>query len=147
MARCALIWLAFSKRPLRMKEVAEAAVRNPELNTAFDPGNKFCDPSDVLAILGSLVTYSSKKIHPSNSISLHYASDVSVLTGENSLSIEDDTISTENSSSKPITLAHFSVQEYLVSETIKDSRASKFGITKNFANSFIAESCPQYFLL
>ena len=56
MARCALIWLAFSKRSLKIKEVAEAAIINPEVNTAFDPKTKFFNPSEILGILGSLVT-------------------------------------------------------------------------------------------
>lgn len=105
MAQCALIWLAFSEGPLRVKEVAEAAILNPELNPAFDPENKFFNPSDILGILGSLVTYSSEGI---------------------------------------VRIAHFSVQEYLVSKGIKDSKASKFGFTKHFVNPFIAESCLKY---
>ena len=57
MARCALIWLAFSKRSLKITEVAEAAIINPEVNTAFNPKTKFFNPSKILGILGSLVTY------------------------------------------------------------------------------------------
>ena len=151
MARCALIWLAFSKRPLTIKEVAEAAILNPELDPAFDPENKFYNPSEVLGILGSLVVYSPEKILPSvkdnadltENKSFHLEGG-SVSTEKASLSIEDNTFATENSSSKVIRLAHFSVQEYLVSKGIQDSKASKFGITEKIPDLFIAESCLRY---
>ena len=164
MARCALIWLAFSKRPLKIKELAEAAILNPDVNTAFDPKNKFFDPSEVLGILGSLFTYNS--ISPENdAVSTEDAplsiedgffsteedsssiKDCPISTKADCLSIEEDIFPTENGLSKAIRLAHFSVQEYLVSKGIKDSKASKFGITENVADPFIAESCLEYFLL
>ena len=107
----ALIWLAFSKRPLKIEEVANAAVLDPQAITTFDPDERLFDPISILEILGSLVTCSS-----------------------------------ENSSSKVIKLAHFSVQEYLVSKAIKSSEASKFGIIDIIPNHFIAESCLQYLL-
>lgn len=54
----ALIWLAFSKRPLGIEEVANAAVLDPEANTAFDPDKRLFDPNSIHEILGSLVTRS-----------------------------------------------------------------------------------------
>lgn len=100
-ARHALIWLAFSKRPLEIEEVADATVLDPQ--ATFDPDKRLFDPNSILEILGSLVTRSS-----------------------------------EDSSSRVIGLAHFSVQEYLV------SKASKFGIIDIVPDRFIAESCLQY---
>lgn len=56
-ARRALWWLASSNRLLRIEEVAEAAVVDPELSPPFDPESRLLDPShDILEILGSLVT-------------------------------------------------------------------------------------------
>lgn len=107
----ALIWLAFSKRPLEIEEVANAAVLDPQAITTFDPDERLFDPNSILEILGSLVTRSS-----------------------------------EDSSSKVIALAHFSVQEYLVSIAIKSNEASKFGIIDIVPDYFIAESCLQYLL-
>lgn len=104
----ALIWLAFSKRPLEIEEVANAAVLDPQAITPFDPDERLFDPNSILEILGSLVTRSS-----------------------------------EDSSSKVIVLAHFSVQEYLVS-AIKSNEASKFGSIDIVPDHFIAESCLQY---
>ncbi|MCJ1345324.1 hypothetical protein MMC31_003531, partial [Peltigera leucophlebia] len=143
MARCALIWLAFSKRPLTIKEVAEAAILNPEQDPAFDPENKFLNPSIVLGILGSLVTYSPERILPSVENNADLTDDEPFHLGGGP-SIESNTFATEDSSSKVIRLAHFSVREYLISKGIQDSKASKFGITENFADLFIAESCLQY---
>ena len=108
-ARHALIWLAFSKRPLEIEEVANAAVLDPQAITTFDPDERLFDPNSILEILGSLVTRSL-----------------------------------EDSSSKVIVLAHFSVQEYLVSGAIKSNETSKFGIIDIVPDSFIAESCLQY---
>ena len=105
----ALIWLAFSKRPLEIEEVANAAVLDPQTNTTFDLDERLFDPNSMLEILGSLVTRSS-----------------------------------EDGSSEVIKLAHFSVQEYLVSEEIKSSEASKFGIINIVPDHFIAEVCLQY---
>lgn len=105
----ALIWLSFSKRPLRIEEVANAAVLNPQTNTTFDLDERLFDPNSILEILGSLVTRSS-----------------------------------EYRPSKVIKLAHFSVQEFLVSEAVKSSEASTFDIIDNFADHFIAEVCLQY---
>lgn len=54
------------------------------------------------------------------------------------------TRSFEDSASKVIVLAHFSVKEYLVSGAIKNNETSKFGIIDIIPDSFIAESCLQY---
>lgn len=43
MARYTLIWMAFSKHSLGIKEVAEASISDPELNLAFNPEKKFYD--------------------------------------------------------------------------------------------------------
>jgi ankyrin repeat domain-containing protein 50 len=118
-ARRALLWLAFSERPLLLKEVAEAAVVDPD--TAFSPDERLPDPSYILEILGSLVTVSSEGV--SNSASDY---DLDCLSG------------------REIRLAHFSVKEYLISERIRCGKASEFGATSIDANLFIAESCLSY---
>ena len=57
-ARRALLWLAFSERPLDIDEVAEAAVVNPHSDRPFDPEERLRDSHAVLEILTSLVTVS-----------------------------------------------------------------------------------------
>lgn len=120
-ARRALIWLAFSRRPLRVEEVAEAAVLDPQLNTAFDPEKRLFDPTGILEILGSLVTRSWEKV-----LGTRFFPSRNDVYGE------------------VIRLAHFSVQEYLVSEGIINSEASIFSIIDIVADRFIAECCLQY---
>lgn len=105
----ALIWLAYSKRPLKIEEVANAAVLDPQAIITFDPDERLFDPNSIFEILGSLVTCSS-----------------------------------EDSSSKVIRLAHFSVEEYLVSKAIQSSEVSKFGIIDIVPDRFIAECCLRY---
>ncbi|MCJ1347463.1 hypothetical protein MMC31_005688 [Peltigera leucophlebia] len=111
MACHALTWFASSKRPLEIEDVANAAVLDPEANTAFEPDKRLFDPNSILEILGSLVTPSS-----------------------------------EDGASKVIRLAHFSVQEYLVSQEIKSSDASKFGIIDVIPDLFIAKNSEDNFL-
>jgi hypothetical protein len=135
-ARRALLWLAFSQRPLSIAEVAEAAVVDPQSNPPFDPEDRLLDPcNNILEILGSLVVVSSKQVFGASSDgSSNYDSDLQYDSDDPSNTLL----------SEEIRLAHFSVKEYLVSERIKDGEASKFGVTNIFANHFIAESCLLY---
>jgi hypothetical protein len=55
--------LAFWQRPLRIEEVAEAAIVDPKLSPPFDPEERLQDPcKSILEILGSLVVISSKSV-------------------------------------------------------------------------------------
>ena len=122
-ARRALLWLAFSERPLLLEEVAEVAVFDPDID--FDPNERLPDPGYVLEILGSLVTVSS-----------------------NSASSDDSRDESDDDSNclpgREIRLAHFLVKEYLISERIRCGKASEFGATNIEANHFIAKSCLLY---
>ena len=51
-----LRWLAFSARPLRLKEVAEIVAIDVTRNPAFDKDDVLEDPSDALEMCSSLVT-------------------------------------------------------------------------------------------
>jgi len=57
-ARCSLLWLAFSERLLYLKELAEAAV----IDTQFSYPEQLPDPRYILELLGSLVTISLKDV-------------------------------------------------------------------------------------
>lgn len=122
-AKNALLWLAFSTRPLELTELAEAVVINPEASPPFDPEGRFIDPQSVFQILSSLITVSSNEdqrdmldvrgvVHP-------------VIT---------------------VTLAHFSVMEYLISDRIQQGPAKHFAVSKSIANHFIAKCCLLYLL-
>jgi hypothetical protein len=59
-ALSALLWLVFSERPLKIEEIADAAVVNPQSDPPFNPDERLSDPNDVLQILAGLVTISPK---------------------------------------------------------------------------------------
>jgi ankyrin repeat protein len=112
----ALLWLAFSERPLEIRELAEAMVLNPQSRLSFDPNERFHDPRMILQILPSLVAISPE----SSGYELH--------------------------ASEKISLAHFSVKEFLLSERIQHSMAKAFALTKTSSERHIAESSIQYIL-
>ena len=107
-ARIALQWLAFSARPLRLQEVAEAVVVEPGCDS-FSSEDRMFEPYDIINICRSLV------------------------------SIADET--------EELRLAHYSVQEYLVSERIRDGPASFFSVVGASTDALIAEVCLTYILL
>jgi hypothetical protein len=135
-ARRALIWLAFSQRPLCIEEVAEAAIVDAKLSPPFDLEERLHDPcNDILEILGSLVTISSKIV------SSNASGDISSSVWNRAPDDPDgDLLSDE------VRLAHFSVKEYLLSDRIQSSSASKFGATSIEADHFISESSLLYIL-
>jgi hypothetical protein len=98
-ARVALLWLAFSDRPLLLTELAEAIVINPRSDRPFDPEDRFPDPESVLEIFSSLVS-----ILPNDP--------QGAVIGRGR-----------------VTLAHFSVKEYLVSDRIREGPAQHFAIS------------------
>ena len=65
LARTALIWLTHSRRPLTLKELAEAAVLSADM-TDFGPDDKLSDPGDILDILGSLISYVDGRVQLSH---------------------------------------------------------------------------------
>ncbi|TVY25789.1 Ankyrin repeat and KH domain-containing protein mask [Lachnellula hyalina] len=169
-ARRALLWLAFSARPLRIEELAEAAVVDPESDSPFSPENRLLDPhGDILEILGSLVNISAKPAQRglddgvSNDI---YSDDIysdDIYSddiypddiypndiypngrGEDGYNIEYEPEYSYEYEPTEIKLAHFSVRDYLVSERIQASKTAVFSATPVEGNSFIAKSCLLYF--
>ena len=164
-ARRALVWLAFSIRPLHIEELAEAAVVDPQINPPFDPEERFIDPRDnILEILGSLVIISS----PNDSNDDSDGNDDSDRSddgdgnddsdgddddddsdGGGSSYTSDSSNSNDNNDSndrhEEIRLAHFSVKEYLVSERIHDQTPA-FSTSVISGNLFIMESCILYII-
>jgi len=112
-----LQWLAYSARPLQIKEIAEVITVNTEHNPRFDP-----DPRDILTICSSLVT---------------------TTVGDSYDEIEN---SDDEMTGEQVRLAHFSVKEYLVSERIQVGSASRYSLRKIHANVSIAETCLAYLL-
>jgi hypothetical protein len=114
-----LRWLAFSKRPLRVEEVAEVVAIDPERDPAFDRDEVLEDPLDVLAICSSLVTMATNDRHMRES---------------------------SGSTGKVVLLAHYSVKEYLSSGRCRQDRVIRYNMQDTTCNEFIAKSCLGYLL-
>jgi hypothetical protein len=94
-----LQWLTFSARPLSIREVAEVVAIDIAREPAFDRNEVLVDPLEALDICSSLVTITTNKA---------------------------------DGRSRPaqqiIALAHYSVQEYLVSDRIKQGEARQYSM-------------------
>ncbi|MCJ1437731.1 hypothetical protein MMC27_007118 [Xylographa pallens] len=123
--RC-LVWLAFSRVPLCLEELAEAAVVGTE---SFDPEDRISDPQFILELLGSLVVVASDEYDLENSPTI---AEWVVHNGIGAAGLG------------VIRLAHFSVKEFLISERIVQSAVSKFALDAALAHGHIAEACLLY---
>jgi hypothetical protein len=94
-----LQWLTFSARPLSVEEVAEVVAIDVACDPAFDRDEVLEDPLEALNICSSLVTITKNE---------------------------------SDRRSKPaqqiIALAHYSVQEYLVSDRIRQGQAKQYSM-------------------
>jgi hypothetical protein len=122
LAMNALRWLSFSKRPLRVEELAEASIFNLNADTPFDVGDRFQDPRDILQVLSSLVSTDFKTPHP----------------------FDDREWANTNERVEIIRIAHFSVQEYLMSDRMPPSLAKTFQIQELVSHQTITECCLHY---
>lgn len=111
-----LQWLTFSRRPLRLKELAEVVAINIEDVPSFDEEDRLRHPTDLLRICSSLVN-------------LHYE--------EENIDEPPDILDCE------IRLAHYSVREYLVSKIEEPAFA---GFAEMSAHLSMAKSCVAYLL-
>lgn len=112
-----LQWLTFSARPLSVKEVAEVVAIDVARDPAFDRDEVLEDPFEALNICSSLVTI---------------------------------TTSEAEGRSRPeeciIALAHYSVQEYLVSERIKQGQAKLYSMQESECQNTIMKGSLMYLL-
>jgi hypothetical protein len=112
-----LQWLTFSARPLSVEEVAEVVAIDVAGNRAFDRDEVLEDPLEALNICSSLVTVTTN--------------------------------AAERGASPPqriIALAHYSVQEYLVSERIKLGQAKRFSMHDFDCHNTISKGSLIYLL-
>ena len=121
----------------------------------FDLGKLFEDPSDILEICSSLVSVEDVETqrHHQNE------GDTDTDANEDDDSFNDgwsdtDTCSVNNKRlqkneryrNAKITLAHFSVKEYLVSDRIRHGPAFAYSLKEEVSNESIAEDCLVYVL-
>ncbi|PMD53069.1 uncharacterized protein K444DRAFT_572670, partial [Hyaloscypha bicolor E] len=116
----ALRWLMFSQRPLSVKELAEASIIDPNSDPAVDGDDRLESPTDILQLLSGLV----RTYHEDH---LTYSS-----PDEKWLNRE------------VVKIAHFSIQEYLLSDHKGPRLTEVFRIEKFSSQRLIAESCLLY---
>ncbi|KAI9794892.1 MAG: hypothetical protein M1816_003022, partial [Peltula sp. TS41687] len=137
-----LQWLAFSERPLFLEEVAEAAIMR-SASYDLDLENRLIDPEDVLRICSSLVTHVHVHVHVHN-----IWGNVSVVDeGEKDETLSELPTGTETRRRTQVRFAHFSVKEYIVSERIRSTGASKFSVSEITSHTNLGNFCLSYLLL
>jgi hypothetical protein len=95
---------------------------DPELDPYFNPKARLLDPhNDILEILGSLVTTSSKSTSNGSDDELDHNTHISDDDSDHRLDDDSDYLS-----GAEIRLAHFSVKDYLISERIQCDEAKIF---------------------
>ncbi|KAI8623610.1 ankyrin repeat-containing domain protein [Xylariaceae sp. FL1651] len=129
----ALHWLVFSARPLLLEELAEASVICPDAE--FDPESpRLLSPTLILDLCGVLVRLSTinsqaewldtkKMIESRRTRPYSTAHNVVV-----------------------ISLSHYSVKEYLISQPLHHGTLSGFYTSEHLCNSFLAKCCLTYLL-
>lgn len=81
-----LQFLAYSERPLRLREAVDAVAVSPGLNTRYQPDERMPDAREIATVCSSLVTV-----------------------------VQMDDIGNSSDDEQRLQLAHFSVKEYLIS--------------------------------
>ncbi|KAI0188487.1 hypothetical protein EV127DRAFT_367996 [Xylaria flabelliformis] len=109
-----LQFLIYSKRPLRIDEAVDAIAIDLEKDPPFDEGNRMPIPQEITRYCSSLVTTATRKIKDN---------------GETIMEIQ---------------LAHYSVQEYLISDRLRDDLAIQ--LEEIPARKSISKLCVTYLL-
>ncbi|KAH6875175.1 hypothetical protein BKA58DRAFT_418768 [Alternaria rosae] len=112
-----LQWLTFSTRPLSVREVAEVVAIDIAREPAFDRNEVLVDPLEALDICSSLVTVT-----------------------------ENEAEKRSRPANLIIALAHYSVQEYLVSDRIKQGPAKQYSMQEGECQKVIARGCLKYLI-
>ncbi|CAN9256395.1 unnamed protein product [Alternaria alternata] len=105
-----LQWLTFSARPLSVEEVAEVVAIDVARDPAFDGDEVLEDPLEVLDICSSLVTITTNEVDKRS-----------------------------GSTQRTVALAHYSVQEYLLSDRIRQGQAKQYSMQAQPISTHILE--------
>lgn len=129
--RTALIYLAFSIRPLTIQEVAEATAINVH-DQSFSTEDRFGDAYDLLEVCSSLV------------------STTELVMDSNSVFRKEGYWHSNNLYNKPhiriLQFAHFSVKEYLLAARTQDTLPEAFRINAALSHNHITQACLVYLL-
>ena len=116
-----LQWLAFSMRPLHLKELAEVVSIDINDHPKFDPQRRLPDPEDVVEICSSLITVTDK-LSDDDELNQFYSEPYGAY----------------------VALAHFSVKEYLTSDIIRQGKAVKFNLDETDCHVTLTKDCLAY---
>lgn len=129
----ALRWLCFSMRPLSLAEMVEILAIETGDQGGFDPEDRLPDPMDIRVVCSSLIDLEHGKDD-----NMNYAYSISIAD------MGPDTLTSYRGAESPdkilIRLAHFSVEEFLLS----DRCAFSLDFQPQLCHSLIAESCLRY---
>lgn len=118
----ALMWIAYSRRPLTLKEIAEAAVLNAEEIPRQDLEDQIAEQSWILEVLPGIITLDNGSGIDSDDSDPDGLSDIGDQVAE---------------------LAHFSVIEYLESSRILRGSAHVYYMNQEKGNIFLSRVCLQ----
>ncbi len=143
-------WLAFSGRPLDLKEIAEVITIDAKKSPHVDTDKRFKDPRDILEICSSLISVEDVGTVSHTTTESNDYKDAE----EDGYDDDDDDgdVDTETSYEEGrwpeanVRLAHYSVKEYLVSERIRHGPATDYGLQEADSNESMAEECLVYLL-
>jgi ankyrin repeat protein len=110
-----LQWLTFPARPLSVEEVAEVVAIDVACDPAFNRDKVLEDPLEALNICSSLVTITTNEAEAG-----------------------------WRPAQRRLVLAHYSVQEYLLSDRIKRGQAKQYSMQEEECQNTIAKSCLKY---
>lgn len=112
-----LQWLTFSARPLSVEETAEVVAIDVARDPAFDRDEVLEDPLEALDICSSLVTITTSEADGRS-----------------------------GSAQQIVALAHYSVQEYLVSDRIRQGSAKQYSMQEAKCQSAITRGSLKYLM-
>lgn len=136
-----LRWLSYARSPPTLRELAEAAIVDPEAEVPIDTDNRG-RPEDTLDILSALVVIIPRNADDCQSNKLSDVDDPDDDDLPANLSFSDRSAE----ASTQVRLAHFSVKEYLESKRILDSSARHYHLDSVDGHRFIARSCVAYLM-
>ena len=121
-ARRILTWLCFAKRPLTVKEVIDGIAIDLGNHPKFEPKRRLEDEYDILQICPGFLSINDN----ANYVSVGRAEDNGVVC--------------------TLSIAHYSVQEYLESDRIREQKAAIFSMQFAVSNAELAQMCLTYLL-
>jgi ankyrin repeat protein len=138
LARAALEFVIFSKRPPTLVELAEAAAVG-SYDGPFDIENRLFEPEDILRMCSSLLVLQYPDLNDQETDSEFNSEAPSELD----ISEFDNPIS-KSPTVKP---AHYTVNEYLRSIRIRSSPAKFFAMSEDSGDASLAKVCLKYLLI